>query len=61
MLGKSRDGRSLLSDEDFRRQDKQATYLTIGLSRPFQGKHWPILVGVHSLPELDVEIDFARL
>jgi len=61
MLGKSRDGRSLLSDEDFRRQDKQATYLTVGLSRPFQGKHWPILVGVHSLPELDVEIDFARL
>jgi hypothetical protein len=61
MLEKSRDGRSLLSDEDFRRQDKQATYLTIGLSRPFQGKHWPILVGVHSLPELDVEIDFARL
>ena len=61
MLEKSGGKRSLLSDEDFRRHDKQATYLTIGLSRPFQGKHWLILVGVHSIPELAVEIDFAKL
>ncbi|HKQ77682.1 MAG TPA: hypothetical protein VJ810_28560 [Blastocatellia bacterium] len=60
-LEKSGDRRSLLRDEDFRRHDKQATYLTIGLSRPFQGKHWLILVGVHSIPELAVEIDFAKL
>ena len=61
LLGKSGGERSLLSDEDFRRRDKHATYLTIGLSRPFQGKHWLILVGVHSIPELTVEIDFAKL
>jgi hypothetical protein len=53
--------RVLLSGEDFRRHDKEATYLTVGLSRPFQGKHWLILVGVHSIPELAVEIDFAKL
>lgn len=61
LLEKSGGERSLLSDEDFRRHDKQATYLSIGLSRPFQGKHWLLLVGVHSIPELTVEIDFAKL
>lgn len=61
LLEKSRSGKSLLSDEDFRRHDKQSTYLTIGLSRPFQGKHWLILVGAHTIPELAVEIDFAKL
>jgi hypothetical protein len=53
--------RRSLDDEDFRQRGKQATYLSVGLSRPFQGKHWLILVGVHSLPELAVEIDFAKL
>src|SRR5262245_23987069 len=61
LLEKSGGEMSVLSDEDFRRHDKQATYLTVGLSRPFQGKHWLILVGVHSIPGLAVEIDFARL
>jgi hypothetical protein len=61
LLEKSGGEKSLLSDEDFRRRDKQATYLTIGLSRPFQDKHWLILVGAHSIPELTVEIDFAKL
>jgi len=61
LLEKSGGEKSLLSDEDFRRRDKQATYLTVGLSRPFQGKHWLILVGAHTIPELEVEIDFAKL
>jgi hypothetical protein len=61
LLEKSGGEKSMLSDEDFRRHDKQSTYLTIGLSRPFQGKHWLILVGAHTIPELTVEIDFAKL
>jgi hypothetical protein len=61
LLEKAGGEKVLLSDEDFRRHDKEATYLTVGLSRPFQGKHWLILVGVHSIPELTVEIDFAKL
>jgi hypothetical protein len=61
LLEKSGGEISLLSDEDFRRHDKGATYLTVGLSRPFQGKHWLILVGAHTIPELEVEIDFAKL
>jgi hypothetical protein len=61
MLEKSGGERCSLSDEEFRQRGKQATYLSVGLSRPFQGKHWLILVGVHSVPELAIEIDFAKL
>jgi hypothetical protein len=61
LLEKSGGERILLSHEDFRRQGKEATYLAVGLSRPFQGKHWLILVGVHAIPEVAVEIDFAKL
>lgn len=50
-----------LTEEDFRRRGKTATYLAIGLSRLYQEKHWPIVVGVHSIPELEVDIDYARL
>ncbi|MGH9768294.1 MAG: hypothetical protein ACREAB_12735, partial [Blastocatellia bacterium] len=61
LLEKSGGEKCLLSDEDFRRHGKQATYLTVGLSRAFQGKHWLILVGAHAIPALTVEIDFAKL
>src|SRR5262245_58404898 len=61
LLEKSGGEKSMLSDEDFMRHGKQSTYLTIGLSRPFQGKHWMILVGAHTIPEMTVEIDFAKL
>ncbi|HEX4951434.1 MAG TPA: hypothetical protein VFZ34_32550 [Blastocatellia bacterium] len=50
-----------LTQLDFARHLKQATYLAVGLSRLHHGKHWPILVGVHTLPELAVEVDYARL
>jgi hypothetical protein len=50
-----------LTHVDFARHLKQATYLAIGLSRLHHGKHWPLLVGVHTLPELEVEVDYARL
>ncbi len=53
--------RSFLTEEDFRRRGKQATYFALGLSRLYHGKHWLILVGVHSLPELEVEVDYAKL
>jgi hypothetical protein len=61
LLEKSATGKASLTDADFQRQGKQMTYLTLGLSRLFQDKHWPILVGVHSLPELAVEIDYSHL
>ncbi len=61
MLEKSGGKACSLDQADFERQGKGATYLAIGLSRLYHNKHWPILVGVHSLPELAVEVDYARL
>jgi hypothetical protein len=61
LLEKSGGASVTLNDEDFARHHKRATYLAVGLSRLFHGKHWLILVGVHTLPELEVEVDYARL
>jgi len=61
LLQKSSGRESVLTDEDFRRRGKRETYLAVGLSRLYNNKHWPIVVGVHSIPELDVEIDYAKL
>jgi hypothetical protein len=61
LFGKSLETEVRLNEEDFRRRGKTTTYLAVGLSRLYQGKHWPLVVGVHSIPELDVEIDYARL
>jgi len=46
------------SQADFERQGKHLTYLALGLSRRFRGKHWLIVIGVHTIPELDVLIDW---
>ncbi len=61
LLAKSNGVPRTLTQEDFRKQGKQATYLALGLSRLFQGKHWLIVVGAHTLPELQIEVDYARL
>jgi len=50
-----------LTQEEFRRRGKDLTYLAVGLSRLYMNRHWLIVVGVHTVPELDVEIDYARL
>jgi len=61
LSGKDSETELRLKEEDFWRRGKSAIYLAVGLSRLYQGKHWPLVVGVHSIPELEVEIDFARL
>jgi hypothetical protein len=61
LVGKPVETEVRLNEEDFRRRGKHETYLAVGLSRLYQDKHWPLIVGVHSIPELDVEIDYARL
>jgi hypothetical protein len=50
-----------LDQAGFARHGKEAMYLAVGLSRLHQGKHWLIVVGVHTLPELALEIDYAKL
>lgn len=51
-----------LDDADLRRRlAVAAIYLSIGLSRTFEGKIWPLVIGVHPLPEYTVTIDYAQL
>ncbi len=36
-------------------------YLTLGLARQFEGEYWPLVVGVHTVPGYDVDIDTRNL
>lgn len=36
-------------------------YLSIGLSRTFEGKLWPLVIGVHPVPDYTVTIDYSNL
>jgi hypothetical protein len=39
----------------------QAVYLALGLSRAYQGQLWPIVVGVHLVPDYEVTLDERHL
>jgi len=47
--------------ELFERLHADALYLTLGLSRAYQGQYWPLVVGVHVVPDYDAVIDMERL
>lgn len=36
-------------------------YLSIGLSREFGGKYYPMVIGVHILPDYNIDIDYKSL
>jgi len=38
-----------------------AIYLALGLSRSYQGQYWPLVVGVHVIPDYDAAIDLEQL
>jgi len=52
---------TLDQDELFRRLGAEAVYLTVGLSRAWQGEYWPLVAGVHAVPDYKMEIDVANL
>ena len=39
----------------------ERVFLAIGLSRIFQGQVWPIVIGVHTLPDYEAGVDERRL
>jgi hypothetical protein len=39
------------------RLDAEALYLAVGLSRNWQGEYWPLIVGVHVVPDYEVEVN----
>jgi len=47
-------GRLALDHETlFERLNAEAIYLAVGLGRKWQGKYWPLVVGVHVVPDYD--------
>lgn len=44
---------TLSHDALFEQLGCQSLYLVIGLSRLWQGEHWPLVVGVHTIPNHD--------
>jgi hypothetical protein len=57
------EGGSLTLDHDAlcRRLNADAVYLTVGLSRNWQGQYWPLVVGVHVVPDYAMEFNHADL
>ncbi|MFN2167910.1 MAG: dual OB domain-containing protein [Anaerolineae bacterium] len=39
----------------------EEVYLTVGLTRSFRGGFWTLVIGVHTLPEYEVAIDYDNL
>jgi hypothetical protein len=39
----------------------QQIYLAVGLTRSYQGSYWPIVVGVHTLPDYEAAVDYDNL
>lgn len=39
----------------------QATFLAVGLSRSFEGRCWPMIVGVHTVPDYAADVDYDNL
>jgi hypothetical protein len=38
----------------------QEVYLAVGLTRSYKGDFWPIVVGVHTLPDYEATVDYAN-
>jgi hypothetical protein len=36
-------------------------YLAVGLSRAYQGAFWPMIIGVHTLPDYEAAVDYDNL
>jgi hypothetical protein len=58
-----RTGGELLLDEGVLRGrlSAQEIYLALGLSRGYQGKLWLLVIGVHVVPDYEVEVDYDNL
>lgn len=53
-LGKESSRLTMKHEELWERLNAQALYLTVGLSRSWQGEYWPLVVGVHVVPDYEV-------
>ena len=58
-----RTGGELLLEEDVLRErlEAQEIYLALGLSRGYQDQIWLLVIGVHVVPDYEMEIDYENL
>jgi len=43
------------------RLSAETIYLSIGLSRIYKGKIWPLIIGVHPVPDYEIEVNYCGL
>ena len=36
-------------------------YLAVGLTRSYRGAFWPMIIGVHTLPDYEATVDYDNL
>jgi hypothetical protein len=60
-LGEQGGGLNLDHEALMTRLSAEAVYLTVGLSRQWRGKHWPLVHAVHVVPDYQAEIDVRQL
>jgi hypothetical protein len=41
------------------RTNAEALYLALGLSRSYEGQCWPLVIGVHVVPDYEIAIDYG--
>ena len=51
-LGEDGGSLTLNHDDFFERLNIDSLYLALGLSRSWQGEYWPLVIGVHAVPEI---------
>lgn len=52
---------ALEADELAERLGAQHCYFSLGLTRLHTGVHWPLVIGVHPVPDYECDIDYAHL
>ena len=60
LLGSSE--RLTMTSGDLRdRYNMDRIFVALGLSRLHEGKHWPLIVGVHTWPDYEADVDYYNL
>jgi hypothetical protein len=59
LAGRERSPLTLDHDALLKRLDAEALYLVIGLGRSWEGQCWVLVVGVHTVPDYEMEIGVA--
>ncbi|MDI6735777.1 MAG: hypothetical protein QME42_06235 [bacterium] len=57
-LGKSE---HRLFRQDFDKKGYEQVFFAMGLTRPYKDKNWLMVIGVHTVPEYQAQIDFSNL